>query len=555
MKRFFSIGLLTFVLMMIACSKHETLPPHEEDMLYRVECFYQQNPDSAMRILDTLNVEALSEKERAHYCLLKALLIGNDKRYDVEFDSLLQVAEAQFVGGRDKYHEAWTYWLMGNKTTNQQQPKQIALDAMLKARSSIESCRHVDKRLVAFSPTPTNEQEVIEKSKYFIYLELGMIYGASVYIADAIPPLTQADAYFAKTGDHYNRLSSAYMLGYAYLGTNEYDSCLAYFQKGLQSAEALGYANECAVFHDNLAFYYNYCVGQNHYETEEERQQLLSHAIEEAKAGLEGLTDTADYAYGYHQQSLLETLSDTYFHMQQYDSCIYYGEQSIAVGQSIDRFFENYELYRYLYESYKALGDEKNAIEYSERLLTMEHPEANMKDMVMVQEEFDKQEELQQQGEVHHKKSMRLYVLLALLLVGMVLLGLFVYYYRRHKEAETARLCEAQRQLQAELKQLTAQQKEMLQQQANAIYQSGQKDRLQRIMEAFESAYPKGIEKMKSAYPDLSKTERNLVVLTFLGFRIKEEADLLGLSENTVAKYRSYLKNKGDFDPNSTALE
>ena len=95
----------------------------------------------------------------------------------------------------------------------------------------------------------------------------------------------------------------------------------------------------------------------------------------------------------------------------------------------------------------------------------------------------------------------------------------------------------------------------MLQQQANAIYQSGQKDRLQRIMEAFESAYPKGIEKMKSAYPDLSKTERKLVVLTFLGFRIKEEADLLGLSENTVAKYRSYLKNKGDFDPNSTALE
>ena len=510
---------------MAACAKHE-VPPQEEDMLYRVECFYQQNPDSAMRILDTLNVEALSEKERAHYCLLKALLIGNDKRYDAEFDSLLQVAEAQFVGGRDKYHEAWTYWLMGNKTTNQQQPKQIALDAMLKARSSIEKCRRVDKRLVAFSPTPTNEQEVIEKSKYFIYLELGMIYGASVY-----------------------------MLGYAYLGTNEYDSCLAYFQKGLQSAEALGYANECAVFHDNLAFYYNYCVDQNHYETEEERQQLLSHAVEEAKAGLEGLTDTADYAYGYHQQSLLETLSDTYFHMQQYDSCIYYGEQSIAVGQSIDRFFENYELYRYLYESYKALGDEKNAIEYSERLLTMEHPEANMKDMVMVQEEFDKQEELQQQEEAHQRKSTRLYVLLTLLLVVLALLALFVYFYRRRKEAEASRLREAQSLLHTELEQLTAQQKEMLQQQANAIYQSGQKDRLQRIMEAFESAYPKGIEKMKSAYPDLSKTERKLVVLTFLGFRIKEEADLLGLSENTVAKYRSYLKNKGDFDPNSTALE
>jgi DNA-binding NarL/FixJ family response regulator len=74
-------------------------------------------------------------------------------------------------------------------------------------------------------------------------------------------------------------------------------------------------------------------------------------------------------------------------------------------------------------------------------------------------------------------------------------------------------------------------------------------------MEAFEAAYPQGIGKMKSAYPDLNKTETHLVVLSFLGFRIKEEADLLGLSENTVAKYRSNLKNKADFDPISALVE
>ena len=138
---------------------------------------------------------------------------------------------------------------------------------------------------------------------------------------------------------------------------------------------------------------------------------------------------------------------------------------------------------------------------------------------------------------------------MALLLFGMLLLGVFVYFYRRNKENETHRLREAQRQLQAELDQLTTQQRDMLQQQVIAIYQMEQKDRMQRIMEAFEAAYPQGIEKMKSAYPDLSKTERNLVVLSVLGFRIKEEADLLGLSENTVAKYRSRLNKKVDFDP------
>jgi DNA-binding CsgD family transcriptional regulator len=241
--------------------------------------------------------------------------------------------------------------------------------------------------------------------------------------------------------------------------------------------------------------------------------------------------------------------------MQQYDSCIYYGEQSIAVGQSIDRFFENYELYRYLYESYKALGDEKNAIEYSERLLTMEHPEANMKDMVMVQEEFDKQEELQQQEEAHQRKSTRLYVLLTLLLVVLALLALFVYFYRRRKEAEASRLREAQSLLHTELEQLTAQQKEMLQQQAMAIYQAGQKDRLQRILAAFEAAYPHTLEKIQSAYPDLNESERRVVIHSFLGFRAKEVADLMGLTENTAMKYRSNIRKKVGDNPFSSLLE
>ena len=95
----------------------------------------------------------------------------------------------------------------------------------------------------------------------------------------------------------------------------------------------------------------------------------------------------------------------------------------------------------------------------------------------------------------------------------------------------------------------------MQQQQAMAIYQSGQKDRLQRIMEAFETAYPDALGKMKSACPDLNKSERNLVVLSFLGFRIKEEAELLDLSENTVMKYRSNLKTKAGFELISTLLD
>jgi hypothetical protein len=537
-----------------ACAKHEA-PPPEEDMLYRVECFLQQKPDSAKQILDTLDVSVLSEKERAHCSLLRALLVNNRKQYGAELDSLLKVAENQFVGGNDKYYEAWTYWLLANMATNMQQPKQIALDAILKAKQSIEECRHVDKRLVQFSTKPTDEQTVIDDLKHFIYLELGMTYTASVYFADAIPPLRLADAYFAKKEDHFNRESSSTALAYSYLLMQEFDSSLVYFQNALLSAKALGYADDVADMHHSIASYYNFRVSGNHYASEEDRQSFLDKAIEETYAGFACLTDTADYAYGYVKQLLLEGLSETYYNMQQYDSCVYYGERAIEVAQANDRLFEDYALYKRLYESCKALGDEKKAVVFADMLHAMEHPEAHMKDMAEVKDEFEKQEELQQQEVLHQRKSNRLYWMLAVSLAGLLLLGAFVYVYRRKKETETNQLQEAQRQLQADLVQLTVQQKEMLQQQVVAIYQTGQKDRLQRIMEAFETVYPNALEKLKSAYPDLNKTELNLVFLSFFQFRIKEEADLLGISENTVMKYRSKLNKKVDFASISTLTD
>ena len=84
----------------------------------------------------------------------------------------------------------------------------------------------------------------------------------------------------------------------------------------------------------------------------------------------------------------------------------------------------------------------------------------------------------------------------------------------------------------------------MLPQRVNDLYRSKVSNRMERILEEFEAAYPYALEQLAAAYPDLNKTEVNLVVLSFLQFRAKEEADLLGLSENTVMQYRSNLRKK-----------
>ena len=519
MKRWFPIGLLLFVVLVAACSKRETPPPPEEDMLYRVECFYQTNLDSARQILDTLNLSALSEKELAHYCLLRAKVNDGLRKYN-DFDSLMQVAEKQFVGGKDKYFESMTYWILARVAQVENLGEQHVLDYRLKALQSIEQCEHVDERLVRFSLKSTDEKNEIDRLKYAIHQRLGMSYTNSGYHREGVDHLKLADGYYAEKQYHRNRLITAFPLGMAYLLLGEYDSCLMCYRVGLQCAEMIGDTVEASYFHSALADYYLYCFETQHFEKEDDGKNMLHQSIAESQKGLEDLRTVRSPMANSYRYDLTENIGRAYFDLQQYDSCIHYGLRAEEMTQrSGDLTF----LYKRLYGSYKALGDEANAAIYADKLLSAS-PDygAEQKAVAQVKEEYDLWAALR---------------------------------YRKNKELEMLKLREAQRQLQAELEQLTVQQRDMLQQQVKAIYQTGQKDRMQRIVEAFEAAYPQGVEKMNSAYPDLSKTERNLVVLSFLGFRIKEEADLLGLSENTVAKYRSNLKNKADFDPISALVE
>ena len=114
------------------------------DTLYRVECFYQMYPDSALRILDTLDVDALSAKERVHYCLLKAGVKDMMLQNDAETDSLLQEAFDYLIGGRDKYYEAMAYMALARQYGLNGEGIQTILDCRLKALQSIGQCRHVD---------------------------------------------------------------------------------------------------------------------------------------------------------------------------------------------------------------------------------------------------------------------------------------------------------------------------------------------------------------------------------------------------------------------------
>ena len=212
----------------------------------------------------------------------------------------------------------------------------------------------------------------------------------------------------------------------------------------------------------------------------------------------------------------------------------------------------------YLHEIYLNTGDTVKAALFARYIADNTATEGESNAQVSTLNDLFQQhlqwEQDRAKAEEHHKKSVRLYVLLSSLLVVVLLIGLFVYSYRKSKEAEATRLREAQHQLKAELEQSSQHQRNMLQQRALAIYQSGGDDRLQRILDEFESAYPSATVKLEQACPNLNKTELRIVILSFLGFRAKEVADLLGLKENTVTQYRSNLKKKADIDGLSASI-
>ena len=113
---------------------------------------------------------------------------------------------------------------------------------------------------------------------------------------------------------------------------------------------------------------------------------------------------------------------------------------------------------------------------------------------------------------------------------------------------------DALQQLQTQADDAMQQARAMLPQRVADLYRAKVPNRLERIMDEFEAAYPGAKERVAAAYPELSETERQIAVLNFLHFRAKEEAELMGFAENTILKYRSNLNKKAGSDPISALI-
>ena len=293
------INLLAFVLVLLsgisACQKRN-VPPPQEELLYDVECFYQQRPDSALQILDTLNVAMLSEKEKAHYGLLKAQTILQLDFGNPEADSLLQLSADYFSRHDEPYFEALTCFnqsrLLGVTLGRETQNEKECTELMLKALHCIDACQHLDPRLLCCSEDEADKQYKIGSLRSQICMGLSSLYASTGFVEESIHYTKMADQFYADHDLSRKRIRTSFTLGNNYLELGEYDACLMYYERGLHFAETVDDDVERAYYYVATNLYYMTLIDYEQYETEEERLQLLRKAVATSRKGLEILSDS-----------------------------------------------------------------------------------------------------------------------------------------------------------------------------------------------------------------------------------------------------------------------
>ena len=366
-------------------------------------------------------------------------------------------------------------------------------------------------------------------------------------------------------GSPLNQSGLLYLLGKQYDKLNQYDSAAYYYDEALR---LLPDTNNM-VYRDLVS---QYAILK--YETENDAESfiqdlgcMVAQAADESEKLTRYLTIGAFYADVGQNDSALKYLTPVFMYKDDYQM--------------------TREAARCMRDIYQSQGDSLKVIQYAMYLTDNEVHEGESNAQVsQLNELFQRHLQWKQKkAESERKLAEQLAarrrlvrgVVTAVVVLLVVGLGLWWWMARRKKvhEAETQTLNEekqllqtqrddalqqlqtvdgALQQLQTQADDALQQARAMLPQRVNEIYSSKVENRLERIMAEFKAAYPKALERLAAAHPELNEVERQMAVLNFLHFRAKEEANLTGYTEGTTLKYRSNLNKKAGSDPISALL-
>ena len=532
--------------------------------LSAIDSLMWRQPDSAFAMLQEFASSAAADSLdvfEGHYCqvLIAELLFKNDygqsNRKDLlkavhYFDSIVNVADGRkadargaSVQRRDAFLAARAHYINGA--------------GYYERDSLIEACEEYLYALRMMEGHFEEKALVGHKARFMAltYNRLVELFSAQYMQESAIYCGKQSLAYDKKAQSSSEKIANTYyFIGKQYDKLQLVDSASYYYDMALE------------LMPDRNNMIYRDIVSSR------ALFKFLYHG--DTIAALDSLKSMAEQASNEAERiNRCMTIGYIYYLMGQYDSAKAFG--SIVVEKDSVR---GKHVANYLHTIAKEEGDTVRANQYALILAEVGATAANnqarasqLNDMFQqhLQWEQEKAEAERRQTEQLAARR-RLVRGVVTAVVVLLVLGVGVWWWmakrRKEHEAETQTWHEEKQQLQTQvddaLQQLQTQADDALQQ-ARAmlpqrvadLYRAKVPNRLERIMDEFEAAYPQALEKLAAAYPELNETERQIAVLNFLHFRAKEEADLLDLSENTVNKYRSNLRKKTENVPFSLFLD
>ena len=522
MKRHFVIGLF-LLLVLAACHG----PQREaRQMARRAERLFDTNPDSTVRLIDSvLRMPAYFEEgKRMDIAMLQAEALFGD-RDDREISPLMDdefFDDKPFLTTSPELERAADYYARKKKFDK----------AAHAALYSGFVQQHYGEKTHAMQSLKDAERYggmakdslTVARAEY----KMGKMLLDDGIEQEALAQLKKAEEFFGSclvgTSFVQNSIAGCYML----LG--DYENAELYLRQSLLNAR------KCHVGRVERKAINNYGV-----------LYQLQGKYEQAVACLKQNSSNSN-----HDEKRLFLLNlnlgDVYFYEERMDSAAYHynqvdsllpfiqvkPERKVSAYKSLSRFSEK-------------LGDEAKALEYRKKyeselydLMTLNRKQA----VYQIQRQYD-YETLQRSMDLKIIRRHRIILIISILLfIAYIIILILQFRHKQMRETEA----EMKQQIDT-MKQDLRHSHRVLQQRAMNLYKAEGDKAWEQILAEFAAAYPEGMEKLQSNYPDLTETERNLAVLSFLGFRTKEEAEILHLSLHTVSKYRANIKKKTSSEP------
>lgn len=514
-----------------------------EIIFNQVENLVEQHPDSALRLLDSIqNPYELNEKQYAEYILL--MIKAKDKNGEnISTDTLVFQVKDYYLKKGDKEEKASAEFYCGRVYQSQGKTEK-AMQAYLEAETIAEE-------------TDNNDL------KGFIQYFIGELNYNKFLHNEAIDRFKNANLHFSESNDYKKVIPSLNAIANCFLIQEKKDSAFFYYNKGLELANSIGDSIRIATINQNMGIVLLEFNSINH---------AKEHLFEAIKFTTNSKTQARTY----------QTLSKAFEQENAKDSALYYANLALQVAEKEKDTATLANIYKLLSKIEEKSGNYPQSLNYHQqysKYLSFVLIEKNNSAILDVQKKYN----FELIKNAHNKLLIeRQWFFIGFILAIFTIVTVSFFFYRKKSEDKQALLMAEQQIYQ--LKEMVNTKSEVSDKKSNELRKTiierfnllkkiallenylvdenkdkgkelvkkvngiiyGRKDGFDWdiLYQSINNLHDNYLEKLQKALPQLNEMEYRICCLVIGEFNDTEIATLLRASINSIRMKKSRIRQK-----------